>query len=191
MLRRPADDGVMALSTASTPPSPIGPEIQALLSRPGDQRDFRRFPVRHESGICLIGETAPFEAAIACAGLHEHRGAGNFHTVVVRNLSMTGLYFVTKLPYRQGLRMEVRIPLVKQVVNVTGVVQRLDHPAFTVEGILHGDFGCGVDFSYGMMSQVSRRALMEYLLAHPDGTSWHDLPGIRNRFPRPPRPKSA
>ncbi len=128
--------------------------LHPLISEGEDIRQFRRFTARRDAGIRPLGVGASAEPDAGVC----------YHSAAVRDLSMTGLYFVSNLPYRVGLHLEARIALSPGLITVTGVVHRLETVARPGGGGAEGVCGCGVHFIQSQMAPSVRRALMHFLL---------------------------
>lgn len=132
-----------------------------LVSGGSDLRTFRRFPISQEAGVQLSAHSAPHRSAPLA--MHESSSAGlSYRSVIACNLSLTGLYFLTALPYRVDCWLEIQLPLARQTLHLPAVVRRLERSA-RVGGHSQA-FGCGVDFLYSRMSTESKQALMQFLM---------------------------
>ena len=132
--------------------------VNPIISPGKDARQFRRFTARRDAGVRPLGVNVSRETVAS-----SEPGAGIcYHSATVQDLSMMGLYFVSSLPYRVGLRLEAQFPLPSGLVTVTGLVHRVE--VLTRAGGGGAVYGCGVHFVQSQMGTVVRRALMLFLL---------------------------
>ncbi len=130
-----------------------------LISHGEDGRRFRRFVARRDAGVRALGP-----AILQSGAAIDPRAGTCFHSAVVRDLSMTGLYLVSRMPYRVGLGLEVEIPLPTGLITVTGVVHRAGNVTRHDGNGPAGGYGCGVHFLQSQMCPDVRRTLMRFLL---------------------------
>ena len=150
--------------SGSTLEVPARPRPVFSSSPTGDEgRTFRRYPLLQEAGVQLAAESAPHRLADASAGGHPRAHGLCYRSVVVRDLSLTGLYFLTTLPYRVGCRLEIQLPLTLRTLHLPATVRRLVPPAPFTPGGPPETFGCGVDFLFSQMAAPAKQGLMEFL----------------------------
>ena len=141
-------------SLALTPLAPAGDEA----------RTFRRFPMFQEAGVQLSAEHTTHRLAEVTHGRYHPVSGLCYRSVLVRDLSLTGLYFLTTLPYRVGCQVEIQLPLPRQTLHLPAIVRRRVPPSMRDAGSPEEAFGCGVDFLYSRMSQAAKQELMEFLM---------------------------
>ena len=132
-----------------------------------EARTFRRFPFCQDAGIRLDPNCTPHQLAEVPSGRYlQCQSAEGFcyRSVLVRDLSLTGLYFLTALPYRVGCALEVQLALPDQTLYLPAVVRRLTPPSLLPLDLPAKTFGCGVDFLFSRMQPSDKRALMDFLM---------------------------
>ena len=135
-----------------------------LPSANDEGRTFRRYPLLLEAGVQIVAEHTPHRMAEVLPSGACSSGGLCYRSVLVCNLSLTGLYFLTTLPYRVECRMEIQLPLAQQSLNLPAAVRRLVPPASLTSEGLGKEYGCGVDFLYSQMPSASKQGLIDFLM---------------------------
>jgi hypothetical protein len=87
------------------------------------------------------------------------------YAVTLENLSMTGLLFVSQLPYRVGVNLEVEILLPGDVLCLPVTIRRIEQRTQRVYlGMPRVVYACGVSFRHAVIPATTRRKLMELLV---------------------------
>lgn len=166
----PADNSSMKPSPVAqnSPDQTGGPPaiLSALVAPRDDPRQFRRYPVRLNVGISSLPEEEPKDQEDEKDKEKEDEeplGRLIYRSVEIHDLSLTGCRFLSAVPYRVGVLLEIQLPLPHQLLTLPCRVQRLETTAQT-PGAQTMPFACGVNFLQSRMPPENRRTLMEFLM---------------------------
>ena len=129
-------------------------DVNCLISPRDDRRTFQRFALNMLVFVRLPAALRPALGDIAVA--HDER-IYSLQTVAVRDISMTGLFFFSRLAYPAGADLEVCLCLDKTEYRVATTVKR----RVRVDNQL---CGYGISFRQSQTSKELRAALTAFLL---------------------------